>query len=79
MALGRYTRRRQLWEQSLVQQTYTVAEAAEVTNMSERRVRRLINDGELYAEKLSSRNTLIPKQAIVDLMVPPLSKKFWNS
>jgi excisionase family DNA binding protein len=79
VALSRYRRRRQLWEQSLAQETYSVAEAAEMTNMSERRVRRLINDGELYAEKLSSRNTLIPKQAIVDLMVPPLSKKFWNS
>ncbi len=79
MAFGRYRRRRQLWEQSLAQETYTVAEAAAVMNMGERKVRRLIADEELYAERVSGRNTLIPKQAIVDLMVPPLSKKFWNS
>ena len=64
-----------MWEQSLTQDTYTVREAAEVLNMSERRVRDLIRSAELYAERLSERNTLIPKEAIIRYRVPPPSLK----
>ena len=65
-----YVRERRLWEESLSQDRYTVKEAATALNISERKVRQLIKAGDLAATRVSERNTLIPKQAIVECMVP---------
>jgi excisionase family DNA binding protein len=69
-------RKRRLWQQSLSKETYTVPEAASVMNMGEKKVRALIKDGELEATRVSERNTLIPRQAIIDYMAPPPFKGF---
>jgi excisionase family DNA binding protein len=63
-------RKRRLWEQSLSKESYAASEAADVKNMSERRIRALIKKGELVSTRVSKRNTLIPRQAIIDYMAP---------
>ena len=66
-----YLERRKMWDQSLSQDTYTVEEAAKYMKLSQNTVRRLIREGKLYATNRGERNTVIPKKAIVDFMVPP--------
>jgi hypothetical protein len=45
--------------------------------MGEKKVRRLIKEGKLEATKVSKRNTLIPRGAILDYIAPhPFEKLF---
>jgi excisionase family DNA binding protein len=70
-------RKRRLWEQSLSKETYTVKETAGVLNMGEKRVRALIKTGEIEVTRVSERNTLVPREAILDYVAPhPLKKLF---
>jgi len=63
--------KRKMWEKSLSQDTYTVDEAAKRLGRSPTTIRNWINNGELRATKVGERGTIIPKQAIVDYLVPP--------
>lgn len=68
---GSYQKKRTAWEQRLQQETYTVAEAAKVLRLSERKVRCFVNEGKIIAASTGGkRGTIIPKQAIVDYLVP---------
>ncbi len=70
MFKGPAWRKRRLWEQSLLKESYTVPEAAGVMNMGVKKVRSLIKEGNIEATRVSKRNTLIPRQAIIDYMAP---------
>lgn len=71
-----YVRQRRTWEQSLTQDTYTVEEAGEAIKRHPNTVYGLIRDGKLYAANPGGRATVIPRQAIIDYMVPP---RTWQS
>lgn len=44
--------------------TYTVAQAAQILGISERRVRQLVNDGKLAAERTASGSLRLPQAAV---------------
>lgn len=61
----------------MLKETYTVPEAADVLNMGEKKVRALIKAGEIQATRVSKRNTLIPREAIIDYAAPsPIKRMF---
>jgi len=70
--------KRRLLGQSLVQELYTVTEAAEAMRISPKRVRTLINKGELRHVQLSKRGMRIPKQAIIDYLAPSPFQQFFE-
>lgn len=69
-------RRRGQLEQSLSQDTYTVAEAAEAMRVGEKRVRSLMRSGELDYVQPTARTIRIPKRAIVNYLAPSPFKEF---
>ncbi len=63
-------RKRWQLEQSLSQDTYTAAEAAEAMRVGEKRVRALMRKGESGYAQPTTRTIRIPRQAIVDYLAP---------
>jgi excisionase family DNA binding protein len=70
-AIRAHRAKQAMWEASLTQETYTVAEAAEAMRLSKKTVRELLDSGELYSENPGARATRIPKAAIIRYMAGP--------
>ena len=70
-AIRAHREKQAMVEESLAQETYTVAEAAEAMRLSKKTVRELLDSRELYSENLGTRATRIPKAAIIRYMAGP--------
>ncbi len=68
-----YVRRRRAWEESLTQDTYTLEKAREIMGIGKNTMNELIKEGRLYPASPGARHRTVPKQAIVNYMVPERS------
>jgi hypothetical protein len=81
-AVKRYRLKREMWQESLAQETYTILEAAKAMKMGKGRVSNLVKSGELYHESfaergIGERGVVIPRGAILRYMVGPHPMEGW--